>query len=261
MQPQPLQVYFFFGTCVRYLQDASAGLRIGDEEEGGMHIGSNLHRFFQYIKKLNLNVTRRHYSYSRLEHIFKELQTLPDNSILTGDQARIIKENMNAIRATLEAELSGISAYTLTSKRFDTALLIGNVHDLLTPGVYDKLPQIAQYDLREAGKCLAFERPTAAAFHLLRATEAVLRAFYSVLVKRGRRHTLWGPIIADLRKRQSAKSYGVLLDNLDNIRRSFRNPTQHPDATYDINEVQDLWGLCVDAINRMARALPDGKPA
>jgi len=42
---------------------------------------------------------------------------------------------------------------------------------------------------------------------------------------------------------------------LDNIRRSFRNPTQHPDKIYDIQEVQDLFGLCIDAINRMITLL------
>jgi hypothetical protein len=44
---------------------------------------------------------------------------------------------------------------------------------------------------------------------------------------------------------------GPLLNNLDNIREHYRNPTQHPDKVYDINEVQDLFGLCIDAINRM----------
>jgi len=44
-------------------------------------------------------------------------------------------------------------------------------------------------------------------------------------------------------------------DHLDHIRRSFRNPTQHPDKIYDIQEAQDLFGLCVDAVNRMSRSV------
>jgi hypothetical protein len=43
----------------------------------------------------------------------------------------------------------------------------------------------------------------------------------------------------------------LILQNLDHIRVNFRNPTQHPDKIYDIQEVQDLFGLCVDAANRM----------
>ena len=51
---------------------------------------------------------------------------------------------------------------------------------------------------------------------------------------------MWGPMVDSLRKRKTRVSK-PLLDNLDNIRYSFRNPTQHPEKTYDIEEVQDLF--------------------
>jgi hypothetical protein len=51
--------------------------------------------------------------------------------------------------------------------------------------------------------------------------------------------------------------HGEVNNHLDNIRVSFRNPTQHPEAIYDIHEVQDLWSICVDVINRMVKILKD----
>ena len=57
-----------------------------------------------------------------------------------------------------------------------------------------------------------------------------------------------------LRQRRDAPS-DELLENLDLIRRSFRNPTAHPEKSYDIDEAQDLFGLCIDVVNRMAREL------
>ena len=48
-------------------------------------------------------------------------------------------------------------------------------------------PDIAKIDLAEAGRALAFELPTAAAFQLLRATEQVLRDFYVDWVPSGAR--------------------------------------------------------------------------
>jgi hypothetical protein len=90
---------------------------------------------------------------------------------------------------------------------------------------------------------------------LLRGAESVLRSFYCRLVKQKRVDLMWGPMLTDLRKRRKSRHYSVLLDNLDNIRRSFRNPTQHPEMTYTINEVQDLFGLCVDVVNRMSAVL------
>ena len=95
----------------------------------------------------------------------------------------------------------------------------------------------------------------------MRGTEAVLRAFYLRLVHRKRvKQLLWGPLVQDLRVRRKfagATEYTVLFANLDNIRLSFRNPTQHPDKIYDTQEVQDLWGLSVDVVNRMAKDLPE----
>jgi hypothetical protein len=132
-----------------------------------------------------------------------------------------------------------------------------NIGSLLAPGVYRKLPELARYDFAEAGKCIAFERPTAAAFHILRGTEGVLKHFYLTMIKRGRiKNLLWGPVVEDLRAHRKTQKHEVLYSNLDNIRRSFRNPTQHPDMTYDIHEVQDLLPLCIETINRMVKIMP-----
>ena len=79
---------------------------------------------------------------------------------------------------------------------------------------------------------------------------------YSQMVKRNRiTSTLWGQIVNDLRRKSLTKKYDALNNHLDNIRVSFRNPTQHPEKTYDIDEAQDLWSVCVDVVNRMVRIL------
>jgi hypothetical protein len=228
------------------------GYRIGDEKSE--EVLYNLVAFFSYLDKLNLQVTKR--AADGLKDILKEFQKAIQNERLTEEQASRLKTLIRDIRMTLAAELQGFTAYITTPKRTDIKRLTEDVASLFSPATFNKLPPIAQYDFAEAGKCIAFERSTAAAFHILRATEAVLRGFYCSLVHQKRCEPMWGPMIADLRKRRKGKSHSVLLDNLDNIRRSFRNPTQHPEATYDINEVQDLWGLCVDPVNRMAKILP-----
>jgi hypothetical protein len=47
-------------------------------------------------------------------------------------------------------------------------------------------------------------------------------------------------MIASMRAR-SKPPPAALLDNLDGLRRNFRNPTQHPEKVYDIHEAQDLF--------------------
>lgn len=252
MISRSMYTYFWFGTCIRYLQDAQAGFKL--EDKNGQSIIFNLESLFNYLDILNLQVTKRA-SYE-LKMFYDSLLKLSSESVLTMEQADELRKLVISLRKTLEAELQGFETHIYSPKRLDVNKLTTDVPSLFAPGIFDKLPSVAQYDLQEAGKCIAFERSTAAAFHLLRGTESVLRDFYFLLVKQKRCNLMWGPIIEDLRKRRKAKPYTVLLDNLDNIRRSFRNPTQHPEKIYDIEEVQDLWGLCGDVINRMAKDFP-----
>jgi hypothetical protein len=192
-----------------------------------------------------------------LQLFYEKLKTKDKKHELTMHEASRLRDIMDDIRLTLDAESSGRLAFIVTDKRIDADKLYYSVETLLAPGVFVLLPEVAKYDLEECGKCIAFERPTAAAFHMLRGTESVLRMFYHTLVKRKRISSLlWGPIVDALKKKRNPPP-PELLNNLDNIRRSFRNPTQHPEKIYDIQEAQDLFGLCVDVINRMVRYLKE----
>ncbi len=240
--------YFWFGTNIRYLQDVREGYRLGTLDGGGVRM--NLIAFFARLEEFKLHVSRR--ASEELKEVSDELLGKPDDHALTSDEAERLRDAMRQVRHTLEAELLGFDAYILTPKRLDVERLTGKVEDLLAPGIFDGLPELARYDLTEAGKCIAFERPTAAAFHLLRCTEEMVKRLYFHLVKRDRKQLMWGPMIADLRTRPRAKQHKDLLNHLDHIRTSFRNPTQHPEKRYDIQEAQDLWSLCVDSISRIA---------
>lgn len=233
------------------MQDAS----VSHQAKGSGGIGGNMTSFFDFLDELGLVVTRR-VAADQLADIRKELDAASDDDYLTEEQATGITEAMGTIRVTLDAELQGVHAYTPTSKRLDLAKLLENPKGLFGPGVFGSLPQIAQNDFGDAARCIAFEIPTAAAFHLMRGIEAVLRNYYQLMIRQKRILSKdWGPIITDLRSRRRTKKYEALNNHLDNIRVSFRNPTQHPDAEYDIHEVQDLYSVSIDVVNRMIKAL------
>ena len=252
MRAQSIYGYYRFGTGLMYLQDVQAGHPV--ESAGGYwNVKENLEVFFRHLDELGLQVTER--AAWKLRNILTELEGKNPDARLTDDEAQTLRKEATTVRITLEAEIQGFEAYVVTPKQLDVKRLIDDPASLFAPNVFGKLPSIAQYDLTEAAKCIAFERSTAAAFHMLRATEGVLKGFYTALVRQKRVDLMWGPMVSDLKKRPKAKKHHVLLAHLDNIRLSFRNPTQHPQATYDIHEVQGLWGVCVDAINRMAKEL------
>jgi len=243
--------YYWFGTSVRYLQDAAETSII----QGDSYILTNLNEFFKRLDELNLQVTKR--ASKELREFREGLKTALEEAVL-GPEAATLRKLMKDIRKTLEAELRGMEAYVVSPKRIDTEKLLKNVPSLFAPNVYDKFSDLVKLDFTEAGKCIAFERSTAAAFHILRGTEGLLRDFYCAFVKRNRcKPLLWHCMVQGLLKNTKAKKHVVLIRNLDNIRLSFRNPTQHPEKIYDIHEVQDLWGLAVDVSNRMVLAMRD----
>jgi hypothetical protein len=251
MEKKSIRGYFFFGTAVRYLQDAKDGYKVS----GTGAILDNIDTCLNQLDELGLKVTKN--AAWELIQFRSELAAIEDkSSVLSKEQSNKLKRICYPLRSTLEAELLTLEAFVVTPKRLDIDKLLNDVGSLISPGVFSVLPEITQYDLMEAGKCIAFDRPTAAAFHLLRGTEAVLRHFYCTLLhKKPVSDLMWGNMVQELRNRQKTKKYTTLYNNLDNIRLSYRNPTQHPDAIYDIHEVQDLAPLCFEVITRMTKIL------
>jgi hypothetical protein len=250
MKKRTVYTYYNFGECVRFLIDIRAGFPV--HEDGS--VMPNLKWVLESIRALGLVVTEE---VARDLITFRdELNNLPRDSTITNEQSSKLSKIMVDVRKVLSAELKRHEAFIITPKILDVARLIDDVPSLFAPDVFSNLPEIARYDFTEAGKCIAFERPTSSAFHILRGTESVLRHFYCSLVRHKRISSLmWGPVTQDLRKRPKTAKYETLYNNLDNIRVSFRNPTRHPEKIYDIHEAQDLWALCVEATNRMMRII------
>lgn len=236
-----------------FLQTLEYGQVIESENSGG--IKGNLRGFLNRLEKFGFHVTRR--AATGLEKYCKEKCTgKSDGDTLSDEEVDRIRVLATEIRSTFDAEALGLFAHILTDGRFSSDSLLNDPWKLFADTTKDRLPSIARFDIEEAAKCIAFQRPTAAAFHLMRATEATLKEFYCGIVKRERGTLMWAAMITKLRGRRAPPD-GALLDHLDSIRRNFRNPTQHPEKIYDLSEAQDLFGVCVDVVNRMASKMPE----
>jgi hypothetical protein len=176
------------------------------------------------------------------------------DATLSVHEVAAIREASYQLQTVLFSEAEGVFAYVAMEKRYRLDRLIDDLPELMAPDVFRSLPEIAQSDFRAAGRCIAFELPTAAAFHLMRGTEDALKEFYRRTTKDTQSRLMWGAMVDKL-KRQDDPPPAVLLNILDNLRSGFRNPTQHPEKIYDIEEAQDLLSLSIDAVNRMARHL------
>jgi hypothetical protein len=168
-----------------------------------------------------------------------------------GWEVQNIKTAAEKFETVIAAELSNSDTYWISPKgTHKTSTLLQFAHLELPPSVIKEIPEV-KADFDEAGKCLLFDTSTAVAFHLMRATEVVIRKYYKAVtgVEPKDKFRNWGAYIKRLRERgANPKITGFL----DHIRENYRNPILHPTVTLSAEEAQILFGICVSAIVMMA---------
>ncbi len=165
-----------------------------------------------------------------------------------------LRTALNELQIVLRAELSQLDTYFVSQVSiFSTRDLVDNTEELFTSDVRAYLSDRARHDIRQAGKCLAFGLHDAAAFHVLKATEEVMRAYAELLSGRPLevRSRSWGDYIRILR---DAGADSKIAEYLDYIRKNHRNPILHPDAHLTKDESVALFNAATNAIVPMVQA-------
>lgn len=242
MLEKPLTYLLIMGSQQEFLE------RVANESTDAKDTAEAIAEFLTSLEELGLTVTLR--AAAKLRTMHGKLSKQPADSKLRKADHEHLRGIMKVLWPTLSAEGQGTIAYIISERRFPIERLIGGVDKLFAEGVFKKLPIISQEDFSESAKCLAFERGTAAAFHMLRGTESILKHYYCSKISRKRASLMWGPMVASMRN-YPRRFPEPLLNHLDHIRNSFRNPTAHPEKSFDIDEAQDLFSICIEVANRM----------
>ncbi|SHL09685.1 hypothetical protein SAMN05216428_10161 [Nitrosospira sp. Nsp11] len=205
--------------------------------------------------------TARRAATKLLEHINKvmpqNLEKLFDEEEKQdiGYNAELIKRSLNDLESVLGNDMPGIAAYLVSQKGiYNTDDLINNAENYFPAEVRDVLPHQACIDLREAGRCLAYELATACVFHLWRAVEGVMLSYFHQLTKKPweANNKNWAAYIRALKDAGADEKITVFLDH---IRTEYRNPQTHPETNVDILEAQQLFGAAMSLINQMLKAI------
>lgn len=168
-----------------------------------------------------------------------------------------LREAAREFETVLRTECQMMDTYFVSKKgTYSTKDLVENAHYQIPEPSRSKLPDQSKLDFDQAGKCVAFDVPTAAAFHLLRGTEAMIRKYYELIVPGPKRASTkmrnWG-VYLRLIKAYRGDSQVIAL--LDHMREVYRNPVTHPEENYTDERVQVLFGLCVSAAVLLVQAI------
>ena len=164
------------------------------------------------------------------------------------------------------AELETTDTYYVSEKGiYSTNRLIETAERVFSAEVLGELSSQAINDIRQAGKCLAFDLDTACGFHIVRATETLIHKYYCAVTQSQpkRKDRNWGAYVRNLnRHRNQNSSSGVdpkLVALIDQVREHHRNPVMHPEITLNTDEAQSMFSICQAVIITLAnglRALP-----
>lgn len=162
---------------------------------------------------------------------------------------------LDQFETVLTAEMNVGNAYLVTKKRgYDTSDLIKQAEVLFPSELIWAVPE-SLGDIREAGRCIAFELATAAGFHIMRATELVLRRYFDMVTNgaaRPDRNNI-GEYLAELDKLQVGDT--KTRATLRQIKDLHRNELMHPEVSLSLDEALALLGIAQSAIVAMLREM------
>jgi hypothetical protein len=162
-----------------------------------------------------------------------------------------------AFETVLTAEMNVCPAYFITKQRgYDVSDLITQAEVLFPAELIAKVPE-AIPDIQQAGKCIAFEIPTAAGFHLMRALELVLRLYFDAVCKGEPRPNTnnMGDYLATMTQKGLGDPKAIAV--LKQIKDLHRNEFIHPETTLSLDEAIGLLGIAQSAIVYMLAVIPE----
>ena len=184
------------------------------------------------------------------------LRTPLGEGTLAGGTNWAIQSGIRSFESAFDHECRQMDIFAVTPKGdLSTRVLIDDASKKFPQSLLGVMPKQTIEDLQEAGRCLAFERSTACAFHICRATEALMRAYYKKLTgvdwPPPKMNKDWKVLADQLRVKGAPK---VITNRLDEIRDD-RNAYAHPDITVPLDEGPIVYDLCTGVMFYMAKEM------
>lgn len=188
-----------------------------------------------------------------VEAVDKISEQVSGNDIGLGLIAQI-RDAAKEFETILHTELDNADTYFILPKgTHKTSVLMFEAHRELPSYVTKDIPEVVE-DFNEAGKCMLLNSGTASAFHLLRATETVIRKYLEILTGKSvaAKTRNWGAYIKLL---NDCGARPQITGILQHIKETYRNPILHPEVLLKPDDAPVLFGLCVSAIIVMANEI------
>ncbi len=177
------------------------------------------------------------------------------------------RDLLQKFETVLTEEMREASTYYVPRRGiFSTAALVDRADDTFPEAVRGAIPEKTKTDWRAAGRCLAFNLLSASGFHVARAVEGTIEAYYQFFAsKPGVTQHGWYDYAKELQAiRDSgttpAPSEKTLAEILQ-MKDDYRNPLMHPRVVLTESDSRMLFANGESLIIAMAQEITDAKQA
>jgi HEPN domain-containing protein len=222
---------------------------------------------------------------ARLNGVFPKLESIRDtasslglrltrnkaNLMITGlrmggyannIRAESANSNMKELETRLVEELEGYNFWHLA----ETSEYLRPQSEIIGTEIETAFPKAIE-DLDEAAKCLAFERPTACVFHLMRSMELTVQRLYLELKIANPVEREWGKLLSDIEaaidlmpkktadERELKNKWSAAHTHLYHVKQAWRNDVMHPKQTYTLVEAKAIFEAVKSFMSHLANLL------
>jgi hypothetical protein len=172
---------------------------------------------------------------------------------ITEFDANILRDQVHEFETLLDDELKRLPVYVLDEDKvgnFSIRKLLHGAANGYPKRTRDRLTLESRNEIDEAGKCLVYERSTAAGFHILRSVELTIRQYLLAIpgfVMPPLNRQNWGEYLKLLKDNGATRE---VTDHLHNIKDNYRNPLMHPEDSMDTDEAISIFAVA-QSMNEM----------
>lgn len=181
--------------------------------------------------------------------------------VIPGYKFIAIKTALERFEHNFAAELREAATYYVSQVgMYNTADLVERADHGVPDEVRQFVSDKALGEIRSAGRCLAFDLPTAAGFHVLRAAECVLDDYYRLYAGQAyKEQKNWGSYVAELEKlhgdKRPHRPSVRVIRNIRQIKDLDRNPIMHPRTVLENVDALLTFHIALSAIGEMAKEI------
>ena len=187
----------------------------------------------------------------------------PEDTVSHMD-LKLLSEKIHDLKTVLTHHVPTLPIFLASSKGlFHPEDLNDRAHHHLPEEIRNRLSEQCLLDIKDSGRCLAFDLGTASVFHMMRAIEDVIKAYYAHLTgktieqvnkeaeennKKKKIDQTWGAYIKVL---DDAGAAPFIVAQLRGIKNACRNPVCHPEANLEMHEALRIFGAGIAIIDEM----------